>query len=137
MQLFTCAPLLGPVAQKQCPPGTYQPNEGATGCEACPAGSYCDEFGLAKAKECPAGFLCPEGSITGTSHYCKIGSISTQAGASTEESCVPCEAGKFCGEVGAIKETGECAAVSNSHTPREVALQLLLTSYNCLFIAFQ
>lgn len=131
--------LQGPVTQKKCPPGTYQPEEGAGSCKVCPAGYYCDAFGVENPKECLAGFVCPEGSTRGTSEYCKIGWISTGVGSSNTKSCVPCEKGKFCAETGATKDSGKCSAVSityvslsiflSSSTQRLIYLNIRTTNY--------
>ncbi|KAL8273754.1 hypothetical protein Esti_002354 [Eimeria stiedai] len=118
----------GPVAQKKCPPGTFQPEEGAAQCVTCPAGHYCDAFGLVEAKKCPAGFYCPAGSFQAAPAYCKLGWISADSGASSDVGCVPCTAGYFCAARGGTQPTGRCAAgyycTGGSWTPTPAAEML-------------
>jgi hypothetical protein len=60
-----------------CPPGTYNPNTGATNinqCQACPLGNYCPGEGRSSFIPCDRG------------NYCA-------AGSSNQE---PCPAGNFC-----------------------------------------
>ncbi|KAL8456161.1 hypothetical protein Emag_000007 [Eimeria magna] len=118
----------GPVTQKKCPAGTFQPDAGATQCTTCPAGHYCDEFGLVQPKECRAGFYCPAGSFQMAPFYCKLGWISVNAGASSDIGCEPCKAGHFCATRGGTEPTGVCAAgyycTGGSWTPTPAAEML-------------
>lgn len=113
-ELLPQALLLGPVSEKPCLPGTFQPEEGASRCQTCPAGYYCDSFALKAAKECPAGYICPKGSTHAAAHYCKLGWISVKAQSSSTVTCAPCEKGKFCAERGDTEVSGTCSAVSIS-----------------------
>ena len=56
---------VGSVIFTACPPGTHQPNNGATtieSCLKCPTGTYQDWAGASYCKTCPAGYLCVEGA---------------------------------------------------------------------------
>nr|PUA88356.1 GCC2 and GCC3 domain-containing protein [Toxoplasma gondii TgCATBr9] len=103
----------GTVIVKPCPPGTYNPDEGAENedaCQPCPAGSFCLGSGSSKPDgKCRPGHYCPEQSSRATQRKASIGHFAA-AGASEEtacevgyyapeegmDKCIACPAGQVC-----------------------------------------
>ncbi|KYF41425.1 GCC2 and GCC3 domain-containing protein, partial [Toxoplasma gondii ARI] len=103
----------GTVIVKPCPPGTYNPDEGAENedaCQPCPAGSFCLGSGSSTPDgKCRPGHYCPEQSSSATQRKASIGHFAA-AGASEEtacevgyyapeegmDKCIACPAGQVC-----------------------------------------
>ncbi|KAL8434920.1 hypothetical protein ACSSS7_002807 [Eimeria intestinalis] len=108
-----------------CPPGHYNPREGATSssaCIVCPLGSYCDGHAVTKggiAGPCQEGYYCLEGSSSAASVAapqgyfappgsssplaCYPGTYQTNSGSA---SCLPCPAGLYCQTLAMTTATG-------------------------------
>ncbi|XP_029700281.1 zonadhesin [Takifugu rubripes] len=96
-----------------CPAGMFSSDAGNThkdNCTICPPGHYCEVEATVKPALCPSGYYCPPGLTRGWEFPCPTGTIQSQAGVSTPESCLPCPAGSFCSRPGLSEPTGLCEA---------------------------
>lgn len=118
-----------------CDVGTYSNTSGLKDqeeCLTCPDGRYCASSGLVSPTGlCAAGFFCPIGSINayGESSYssskfcprgfyceagisipvgCPIGTYSNMLQATSVESCILCDEGKYCDGIAMTTPTGLC-----------------------------
>ena len=88
----------GTPTEKECPPGTFNPDEGKSDlshCLNCTAGYYCPLHGQSNAtRPCNPGYYCPSGSTEGANeaykcppgYYCPTMSPDK----------IPCKPGKSC-----------------------------------------
>lgn len=127
---------------RKCPPGTYQPNTGASDCEDCPEGSYCAEAGLSTPTgTCSPGFYCILGSeyykpydfasgricaqghfcVSGLEFDCPDGYYAPVEGLSL---CYSCPPGFYCNAVGGTITPLECT--TGHYCPKETG-----TPYMC------
>ncbi|KAJ1432765.1 hypothetical protein B484DRAFT_394815, partial [Ochromonadaceae sp. CCMP2298] len=66
-----------------CPPGTFQPKEGAIECVICPIGYLCPDQGMPRPVNCPPGLICDSMGLRSSSklcpngHYCLNGTKSS------------------------------------------------------------
>src|SRR3546814_12599292 len=71
-----------------CPPGTFQPRAGQTGCLKCPVGFFCPQHGMSQPVLCPPGRVCDSlGTIQPNKecprgHFCLAGTKSMKPDAS-------------------------------------------------------
>lgn len=84
-----------------CPAGTYSSRTNLYSpdqCNNCPKGYWC-AGGLNKWNgECSPGHYCPEGSWSPTTYPCPAGTYSNEIGLTSEDECLPCPEGSYCGE---------------------------------------
>ena len=80
-------------------------------CDVCPAGYYCTE-GIQdySPNECPTGHYCPNGTQSALQYPCSIGTYNPNSTQSSEDACISCPPGKFCGYAGLASDTGDCEA---------------------------
>jgi hypothetical protein len=57
-----------------CPPGTFQPMQGQTGCVLCAVGYLCPDQGMSRPLQCPNGLICDSMGLSATSKLCPAGS---------------------------------------------------------------
>lgn len=57
-----------------CPPGTFQPQQGQTGCVLCAVGYLCPDQGMARPLHCPNGLVCDSMGLSATAKLCPAGS---------------------------------------------------------------
>ena len=98
----------GSSAPLQCLPGTYNPLRKQAVCQPCPAGFFCPVLGMTEPTVCPAGSFCPPGNETDT--LCPLGRYSAEQGVRSEEECLLCRAGSYCGTNGLTAPSGLCDA---------------------------
>lgn len=73
---------------------------------------------------CPVGHYCPEGTGLKFSFPCPPSTYMPRENATSEEDCVSCDAGMYCGQSGLDTPSGECeggyycTGGSYSATPR-------------------
>ncbi|XP_026190433.1 cell death abnormality protein 1-like [Cyclospora cayetanensis] len=80
--------------------------------EDCSEGLYCqpgtEEYTPAEGEQCPGGAYCPIGSASPL--LCPIGKVSPTSGERSEDSCVDCPAGSYCGFPGLTTYQGLCSS---------------------------
>lgn len=93
---------------KNCPAGTFNPDQGATRCQSCPSGKTSN----AGATSCHFINKCPAGTYmeraTGVCHLCPINTFSNRAG---RTSCTNCPSGTH------TTTTGSTHCVPNQNCP--------------------
>lgn len=57
---------------------------------------------------CPTGYYCPEGTISGQSYPCPIGTFGPNQYLFAQENCTSCTAGYYCERAGLSAPTAEC-----------------------------
>lgn len=57
---------------------------------------------------CPPGYYCPEGTGLKTSYPCPAGTYMPDERAASEEDCVDCDPGMYCGDEGLDTPSGNC-----------------------------
>ncbi|KAL8427177.1 hypothetical protein Efla_006804 [Eimeria flavescens] len=93
---------LGTGAPIKCPSGTYNSLEGRTSISDClisRAGTYAEE-GTEKAEGtglCEPGYFCPAGSSNPKQVACPMRTFNPSKGGMSNNDCLPCPAGSFCG----------------------------------------
>ncbi|KAK1786529.1 hypothetical protein P4O66_017651 [Electrophorus voltai] len=97
---------IGTSAEVPCQPGTYSSAPGAAHCLPCPAGTMCPSSATQEPSPCPKGHFCPAGSATGL--QCPAGTLGLVSRAQSEDACVACPAGLYCGLPGASQPQGPC-----------------------------
>ncbi|XP_062603182.1 uncharacterized protein LOC134264959 [Saccostrea cucullata] len=98
---------------KECTPGTYTNQTGASSCDTCPNGFYClpvqPDNATLNAQSCPEGYFCPAG--TGINWLsCPSGSYSNQQGLYASSQCVACDGGRYCQGEHLTAPTANCSA---------------------------
>ena len=100
-----------------CPAGTYQDEEGQSGCKVCETGQFChpgaSNIDVNLRGECPAGYFCPAGTRSKYENPCPQGTynpIASHPGPTEEDACEPCDEGFFCGQEGLSAPSGPCKA---------------------------
>ncbi|MGH0137990.1 UNVERIFIED_CONTAM: hypothetical protein FKN15_065321 [Acipenser sinensis] len=81
---------------------TRVPSDGLSG-RTCSPGHDCPS---GQAGPCPVGHFCPRG--TATPQPCPVGTFSNLTKQTSEDGCIPCLPGHFCGSAGLTAPTGEC-----------------------------
>ncbi|RQX68437.1 putative GCC2 and GCC3 domain protein [Toxoplasma gondii CAST] len=126
----------GSAYQRPCPLGTFSSDSGASACSLCTPRYYCDDVGRKSPSNlCEEGYVCGGGAIgsrpsnkifvAGDSdrfgacppgHYCVSGtdeptpcSPGTYQDSGFASSCKPCVPGKYCGQAGLSRPSGDCA----------------------------
>jgi hypothetical protein len=119
----------GAVDAQACPPGTFQLEWRADGCDACPAGHQCKDKGTSMPIICPVGHyrsviesnvcsLCPKGTFSferGAKdplecQECPPGRICEQEGAANVSTSTPCTDGRVCRPGSGAKAQADCPA---------------------------
>ncbi|EDV25654.1 uncharacterized protein TRIADDRAFT_55968 [Trichoplax adhaerens] len=122
---------------KSCPTGTFSNQRGLLNdsqCESCTAGNYCDKLNAtAPSGSCDSGYFCKSGSDTKTPdgvtnkgnagicppgsyclastsqpQPCPMGTYSNKSVLTHVDNCTLCSYGKYCGETGLTKPSGDC-----------------------------
>lgn len=57
---------------------------------------------------CPTGYYCPEGTISGQSYPCPIGTFGPNQYLFAQDNCTTCTAGYYCEQAGLSAPTAEC-----------------------------
>lgn len=112
-----------------CPPGTYQPLAGQTGCLPSPVGYFAPDFGMVAPLICPPGSVCDSTGTSGASggtgsgsmapcppgHFCLSGTrTSNFSDFRIAERPLPCPSGFYCGP-GALSNV---SIANNFSTPQ-------------------
>jgi hypothetical protein len=56
-----------------CPPGSFQPMQGQTGCVTCPVGYICPDLGMPRPVVCPPGLICDIMGLRASVKQCPAG----------------------------------------------------------------
>jgi hypothetical protein len=86
----------------ECYPGTYNPSLGQSNCTLCPTGHICPGWGRLRPELCPSGFVCISLGLSAPvlqcpqGFWCGEGTMTLNAGDTTEFRPFPCPPGTFC-----------------------------------------
>ena len=88
----------------QCVPGTYQNETGSGACKTCELGTFQKDFKQPKCEVCDIGGYCNvKESCNGGFEPCPAGTFNNRTGLSSQDECMPCDAGDYAPNTGSIE----------------------------------